>query len=70
VEILDFLTTKRNFGEVDALLRNRAALSRGEETIQPSVFVDKLEKAGAVFWQDGWQASEGGREYLLARKLP
>ncbi|MDR2109265.1 MAG: hypothetical protein LBP28_07400 [Coriobacteriales bacterium] len=68
VEVLEFLTIKRNFGEVDSLLRNRPALLRDEEAIQPSVFVDKLEKAGAIFWQDGWQTSEGGREYLLASK--
>ena len=28
------------------------------ETMQPSVFVDKLERAGALVWKEGWTLTE------------
>ncbi|WP_270299375.1 hypothetical protein [Eggerthella sinensis] len=39
-----------------------AGLSReaGDGGVQPSVFVDKLERAGALFYDGGWQATEAG----------
>ena len=32
--------------------------------MQPSVFVDKLERAGVLFYDGGWQATEAGIEVL------
>jgi hypothetical protein len=61
LEVLNFLETKQQFAAVDTLLRGRDLSALGE-AVQPSVFVDKLEKAGAVYWQDGWQSTKEGRE--------
>ena len=39
------------------------------ETMQPSVFVDKLERAGALVWKEGWTLTEEGREFLEDLKV-
>lgn len=68
VEVLEFCATPRGYDEVKALLEGRDVLLVGADDtgrpIQPSVFLDKLERAGAVVWEDGWRLTEGGRGYL------
>jgi hypothetical protein len=72
VEILGFLEERRSFAEVDTLLRGRDTLLVGraanDRPIQPSVFIDKLEAAGGITWNDGWKVSEEGRELLKTIK--
>jgi hypothetical protein len=72
VEILDFLTQKRSFAEVDTLLRGRDTLLVGRKSddrpLQPSVFIDKLEAAGGIHWNEGWQLTKEGRELLATIK--
>ena len=57
----------------DAFLDGRPALQTvidgRPETMQPSVFVDKLERAGALVWKDGWTLTEEGREFLEDLKV-
>jgi hypothetical protein len=68
VEVLDFLTAKRSFADVDTLLRGRDVLMAGrvpnDRPAQPSVFVDKLEKTGGIYWEQGWITTEEGREVV------
>ena len=69
VELLDFCSEEpRTYNEICGLLKGRDALVRfvdGEpQTMQPSVFVDKLEAAGGMEWRDGWVLTEEGRAYL------
>ena len=33
------------------------------ETMQPSVFVDKLERSGALVWKEGWCLTEEGTRF-------
>lgn len=72
IELLDFLTEKRSFAHVDNLLRGRDALMAGREAgdrpLQASVFVDKLERAGAIYWEGGWLITPEGREVLETLK--
>ena len=72
IEVLDFLNEKRSFGDVDDLLRGRDVLMAGRDPhdrpIQPSVFVDKLEKAGGIVWKDGWIITEEAKELLVTLK--
>ena len=68
-QVLEFIGAKtRSFPEIDALLRGNPALETiingRNETMQPSVFVDKLERNGALVWDKGWNLTEEGREYL------
>jgi len=75
VEVMQFVCEKREFSEVNRLLRGRDVLTigraPGEPLIQPSVFIDKLEQAGGIYWEKGWIITEEGREVmetLLKRK--
>lgn len=59
----------RSYDSVCELMHGSDALLRmlGDGSIQcmqPSVFVDRLERAGAIIWDEGWMLTEGGREAL------
>lgn len=69
IELLQFVESEpRPYGQIEALLRGKPTLQTiidGRlETMQPSVFVDKLERAGALVWKDGWILTEEGRSCL------
>lgn len=69
IELLEFVDgAPRPYGQIEALLSGRPVLETvidgNRETMQPSVFVDKLERAGALVWKDGWTLTEEGREFL------
>ena len=69
IELLEFCSEEpRTYNEIRQLFVGRDVLVRlvnGEpQTMQPSVFVDKLEAAGAVEWRDGWVLTGEGRSYL------
>ena len=75
LEVLGFLSEKRSFADVDQLLRGRDALyancGPGDRPVQPSIFIDKLERAGVIFWDEGWLTTEEGiqlREALNNRE--
>jgi hypothetical protein len=72
VEVLEFLEEKRPFADVDSLLRGRDILRWGrspdDSPMQPSVFIDKLEQAGGVVWNEGWTTTKEGKELLEAIK--
>ena len=70
VELMAFIEEEpRTYADICALLKDRPALVRttpdGElQTMQPSVFLDKLEEAGGVEWSDGWVLTDEGRQFL------
>ncbi|MCL1799247.1 MAG: hypothetical protein FWG23_05890 [Eggerthellaceae bacterium] len=70
IEVLGFLEEKQSFADVDRLLRGREVLTAnrnaGDRPIQPSVFIDKLEKAGGIYWEEGWRITPEGKELLEA----
>lgn len=68
-EVLAFIAeAPRTYGEIQGLLRGRPELTTdaaGEhKRIQPSVFVDKLERAGALVWIEKWKITDEGRHFL------
>lgn len=68
-ELLEFIGEEpRPYSQIESLLSGREALQTiidgRRETMQPSVFVDKLERAGALVWKDGWTLTEEGRGFL------
>lgn len=68
-EVLEFLEAEpRTYDQVKALLAGRPILEIVLDgrpiTMQPSVFLDKLEYAGAIVWKDGWMLTPAGREFL------
>ena len=68
IEVLDFLTEKRSMAHVDTLLRGRDVLMAGRDPgdrpVQPSIFIDKLEKAGGIYWENGWLITKEGKDVL------
>lgn len=68
IEVLEFLTKKRPFSEVDQLLRGRDVLMSGSNSddipMQPSVFIDKLASSGGIINNNGWQITPEGKELL------
>lgn len=73
VELLEFVRTQpRSYRDVEDLLRDRPVLETvvdGERrTMQPSVFVDKLERSGALVWNEGWCLTEEGESFLQELK--
>lgn len=73
-EVLEFCQQPRSFKEIDSLLRGRDILKAGSRNpmtnipLQPSVFVDNLERSGGIVWDGAWKITEGGRRYLEAVK--
>lgn len=73
VELLEFVRAHpRSYRDVEDLLRGRPVLETvidGERSVmQPSVFVDKLERSGALVWNEGWRLTEEGESFLQDMK--
>jgi hypothetical protein len=72
LEVLEFLCEKRSYAQVDELLRGREILETGpsesDRPMQPSVFIDKLAAVGGIVYDEGWQTSPEGKEYLERTK--
>lgn len=68
LDVLDLCRQKRSYKDIESLLQGRDVLWMGREglqqPLQPSVFVDKLERAGAIVWNDGWSLTEKGLKIL------
>ena len=70
-ELLDFCKQPRTFKDIEALFSGRDLASlrtlhpESGLAIKPSVFIDHMEKAGAIVWQkDGWVLTKEGGAYL------
>ncbi len=68
-ELLAFVDEQpRSYANVAKLLAGRPVLETvldGERiAMQPSVFLDKLERAGALVWNKGWSLTEEGKAFL------
>ena len=73
VQVLDFIAEEpRPYAQIESLLKGTPALETvidGRiETMQPSVFLDKLERAGVLVWNKKWQITEEGLDYLKEMK--
>ena len=68
VDVLNFCRESRSFKEVEAFLRarggNTLVAKTGSQPLNPSFFVDSLERAGGLVWNNGWQITPGGLELL------
>lgn len=68
-ELLEFiLEAPRSYPQIENLLRGKPALEAfvsGERIVmQPSVFVDKLERSGALVWDGKWNLTKEGTAFL------
>ncbi len=69
VQLLEYIAEEpRPYLQIESLLKGSPALEtviNGRiEMVQPSVFLDKLERAGVLVWNKKWQITEEGLEYL------
>lgn len=70
-ELMDFCKQPRTFKDIEALFSGRDLASlrtlhpESGLAIKPTVFIDHMEKAGAIVWQkDGWVLTKEGGAYL------
>lgn len=61
--------SKRTRQDIDGLLKGACEAEKNERhvaalALYPSYYVDRLEKAGALAWKDGWTTTEEARAYL------
>lgn len=69
-DVLEFCKEPRGWKEIDALLQGRDVLKSGSLNwqtnlpLQPTVFIDRLEAAGGLVWDNGWKITEEGRKFL------
>lgn len=73
IELLEFVRAQpRAYRDIEKLLQGRPVLKTivdgTSRTMQPSVFVDKLERAGALVWNGGWCLTEEGEAFLQDMK--
>lgn len=68
LDLMDFCRDRRTFKEIEALLRTRPAAAfastSSNQPLQPSFFVDALERSGGLAWNDGWKITERGMKIL------
>ncbi|MCD8199830.1 MAG: hypothetical protein LUD25_02580 [Coriobacteriaceae bacterium] len=70
VNVLEFCQEPRTMKEIDALFEGVDMKALGivgaddSIAIQPSVFVDKLERAGALVWKGNWNLTAEGKAFL------
>lgn len=70
LQLLDYIAQEpRTYPQIEDLLKGNPALQAtidGHlETVQPSVLLDKLERAGVLVWNNDWQITEEGHRYLV-----
>lgn len=70
-ELLDFCKQPRTFKDIEALFGGRDLSGlrtlhpESGLAIKPTVFIDNMEKAGAIVWKrDGWVLTKEGGAYL------
>ena len=61
-EILAACAKPVGMGELEERYKGHPAMTPGKLSV--SYFVDELEKAGALVWQDGWVVTEAGRGFV------
>ncbi len=67
--LLSFCSVEpRSYASIAALVQDDPLLYLKTSTqpmlIQPSVFVDRLQRAAGLAWRDGWVTTEEGKEFL------
>lgn len=69
-DVLEFCTQPRSFKDIDNLLAGSDVLKSGSLNtatnvpLQPSVFIDQLERNGGLVWDGSWNITAEGRRLL------
>ncbi len=63
--VMEFCREPRTYQEVHDLLGSAPSVAGVDgQPLQPSFFLDMLERAGGLKWNNGWKATKGGVELL------
>lgn len=73
LKVLDFCSgEKQPYKAIEALLERDLLALPEEQALhiptKPSLFIDKLERAGGIVWDDGWTITDIGRRMLQTFK--
>ncbi|MBM6998694.1 hypothetical protein I3I95_00865 [bacterium] len=60
--VLDYCREPRRRGDLERELGARGFLA--SKNVSTSFYVDRLERAGGLVWEDGWRTTEEGRDFL------
>ncbi len=70
LDLLEYLCEKHSTAQIISLVRDRPELAGApnEDGVvpKPSMFIDKLEAIGAISFDEGWQITPEGKEYVKA----
>lgn len=68
LDVMEFCSEPRTYKEVHDLLQGRDVLkltaNSDNQPLQPSFFLDMLERSGGLVWKDGWTVTEKGKALL------
>lgn len=69
-KLLAFCETPRTLDEIKSLLDGESALEPSERTawqkLHASYFIDRMDEAGGLAWQNGWVTTEAGKALLTS----
>lgn len=69
-DVLQFCTEPRSWKDINDLLSGSDVLTSGslntatDVPLQPSVFIDQLERSGGLVWDGSWNITAEGRRFL------
>ena len=66
-DVMGFCRESRTFAEINAFLRARSGdtlATTSSQTLNPSYYVDMLERAGVLVWNQGWKLTGRGAKAL------
>ena len=68
LDVLDFCATPRSLRDIEGLLEDHGALdtlrASNGQPLKASYFVDVLERSGGLVWNNAWQTTSSGLEFL------
>lgn len=69
-QLLSFCETPRTLDDIKTLLDGDEALAPSERTswqkLHASYFIDRMDEAGGLTWQNGWVTTEAGAAFLAS----
>ena len=68
VSTIAFLVEKHTISEINAFFSTLSVSPEADPHFQFGAMIDRLEKAGMVAWDKGWQTTREGRDFLKTRQ--
>lgn len=69
IALMNFLEEKKSIGQIDRMLVSWLDEPGHSLSIPANIIVDRLEKAGVIYWDKGWILTKEGEEALSNLKV-